>query len=435
METANALEIISPEKIGIALSDLPNALALNKTSVEKATAAARGLLDTIEAEGMNDALDADINKVLVKLRATKDIMMERRKGGTQLMDLIKKEFTGLENLLDPKNENSVYAKLQASRDAYATQKANEARKKEEEVKRKFALDKEVIQINSEIQVQLENYFSNYLGDQLRLLRSNFDSMTLENFPEKSAAIKTFATAYPFSHFSQFKPSLRLVYMSQPDADKLFAEFRVGKHEGFQRFFEARINELKDVLIDQLASKKDELNAIAEEKKKAEALAELAKQEKNKKLKAEMEAKAKEAEAEQKRMEDEAAQRKANEEEKLRIEAQERENDTATKAESSKQASMTNALFEAQAELQTAPQNNASVRESYEIEVLNPLGYLLIAQFFFEKDGKTESVAKLEKKTLGSMKKYCEAYALAHDEKIESVFLKYNEKYKTVAKKA
>jgi hypothetical protein len=74
-----------------------------------------------------------------------------------------------------------------------------------------------------------------------------------------------------------------------------------------------------------------------------------------------------------------------------------------------------------------------IREGYEIEVLDQRGYNLLVEFYFEKKGKTESIDKLDKKSLGSIRKFCERWAKKNNEKIISPFLNYKPTLKVVAK--
>ena len=140
---------IDTEQVSLVLSGAPEALTLNKTTVVKADAASQALIDTIEAQGMSDELDAEINKHLVKVRLSIEKMNERRKPITQIFDAIKKEFTSLESILDPKSPGSKYSILQKKRDDYAAQKVEERRRAEAEAQRKLDQDKELIRIKSE----------------------------------------------------------------------------------------------------------------------------------------------------------------------------------------------------------------------------------------------------------------------------------------------
>lgn len=63
---------------------------------------------------MTDEMDGEIRTFIVKAAKTLSTISERRKPITQMMDSVKKYFTGLENEINVKNEN-VIGKLQGVR--------------------------------------------------------------------------------------------------------------------------------------------------------------------------------------------------------------------------------------------------------------------------------------------------------------------------------
>jgi hypothetical protein len=422
-----ALQTIDTDQVSLVVSTAPEVLHKNQTSVTKANDAGQFLLDTIEGSGMSDELDEKCNRFLVKVRTTISEMNDRRKPITQIMDLIKKEFTTLEAQLDPKNANSVYARIQVKRDGYARFKIDEQRRKEQEVQRKLALDKELISLRSEIQMQLATHFNNYLSGKINEVNALFSSITLEHFESTVGQIRFFSEEYPQDHFKWFVPSSRPTYAVPDQVMKINSEVMVGKYEEFRSEFTNKIRETKNLILDRVHSRKTELEEIAKQQAAA------AKAQAEAKSKAEKEAADRESArlAEMKRQEEERALAEST---RLKREEEERKNASESAIRTEEQAATTNSLFDAQQTIAEASATVAPVRESYEIEVLNPIGYLLIAQFYFEHEGKNEDVTKLEKKTLGSMKKFCESYAMKNDVKIASTFLKYQEKFKTIAKK-
>lgn len=429
------LAILQPDKIGIVLADLPSALQKNKESVEKATGAGLALLTRITEGGMTAELDAECNNILVKFRNTSKSMNERRTPFTKIFDMIKGEFTEQENLLSTKNKDSIYSRIQAARDEFATQLANEQKKREQEAARKLAVEKEKINMQADFTNKLNQHFLSFLQSAKVELNNFFERLTLDSFDSGVKMISEYPTTYDYNHFNGFAPAFTFIYLKQEDCELVLTEVKKGKYGTFNSQYASDVTSFKNELLDKVSSKKTELIAIAESKRKAEEAAKAAEQAKTKAAKAAAEEAAKVAAAESERLAQEQAKRKADEELRMKEEAAKAAAAAESTVAANKQASMTEALFDAQQTVTGCEQASGQVRESCEIEVLNPLGYLLIAQFYFEQDGKSEDVSKLEKKTLGSMKKFCESYAMKHDVKIESAFLKYNEKFKTVAKKA
>lgn len=435
MELTSEIATINTEQVAVIIGGAPEALQLNKTSVENATKAAQAVIDTVEAEGMSEELDQRCNITLVKINKTIELMNDRRKPITQIMDLIKKEFTQLENAIDKKNANGVYARIQKLRDDYATKKANDKREADQVTARKLAVDKERISLTSDCELKLKQHFLDFLQAQKVILNNTFEALTIENLENETGRIRNYPETYPHKHYEQFNPFFGQAYYLTPDeVAKIIIDVTKGKFGDFNTQFNSEIVAYKHELLDKIPSKKSELEVIAEAAAETKRLADIAAKAKSKKAKEEAEAAAASAAAESTRLADEAAKRAADEEERMRAEAAKKTQDAVSSAESNKQASMTEALFDAQNTMSTEG-SSAQVRESYEIEILKPAGWLNIVQLYFEHEGMTEDVVKLEKKTLGSMKKFCESLAMKSDIKISSPFIKYTEKFKTVAKKA
>jgi len=71
----------------------------------------------------------------------------------------------------------------------------------------------------------------------------------------------------------------------------------------------------------------------------------------------------------------------------------------------------------------------NVKEGYLITLKSTAGYLLLVQFWFEKEGKSLSADKFEKFTFDRVKRFCEAYAAKNEELIQSPLLSYEPIYK------
>lgn len=396
--------LIQVESFKQIIDTAPGVLTLNETSAVKASAAGEYLLQQIASSGMNDDLDKEANDLLVKIRKTYDLMNERRKPITSLFDSVKKVFTEFEGRIDPKGKDNVYARIQLHRNNWAAAKAQEQKKREEEARRKAAYEQERITIKSDIELKLKQHFLSYVEAQQKVLVNLFEGIQLDTFDPSAQLILKFSEAYPFSHFENFIPQVYKVYLTDEEVRNILTNAKLGKFDTFAREFSETIKGLKEIFTDKLPSKRNELAAIAN-----------ANAEEKKRLEAEAEARRK---AEQERIEKESAEKAAA---------------AAAQAETNKQVETANSLFDMQAGM-VGPDSTAQVREGFEITVTNPAGYLQIVAFYFEKEGLKEGIDKLEKKTLGSMKKFVEDYAKKTGEKITNPYLVYNEKFTAVNKK-
>ena len=109
-------------------SDTENAVQANRKSYEACVQAGESLLSDISASGMNDALDEKAAEFIKKAKLTEKAMTEKRKGVTQVFDIVRKGFTMMESLISVKNTDSVVYKIQEKRNEYAVYKLEQQKK-------------------------------------------------------------------------------------------------------------------------------------------------------------------------------------------------------------------------------------------------------------------------------------------------------------------
>ena len=400
METT---ELIKVETFKVVIDSAPAALTSNQLSVSKAVEVGEALLAKANV-GMSEEVDVELNNFLVKARKTLELMKERRTPITKLFDDVRSAFTGLEGSLDPKAKDGIYLKIQTVRNAWATKKAEEEANRRREAERKLNIEKERIAIQTTCESQLTQYFIGYMEAQQNALVSIFESINLQAFEGGKQMVETFPEAYSFAHFEAFKLSFYPSFHTEAEIKNIVTNVKAGKFVAFGKEYKEGVREKKDYLILRLPAKKAELEAIA----KAGA-------------------------EEYIRLQAESEKRRVAEAERSAKESADKKALAGRQAETNKQVMTANSLFDMEAaSVQSA--STAQVREGYEIELLHPSGYQQICAFYFEKEGLKETLEKLEKKTLGSMKTFCEKWAKDRDEKIISPYLRYKEVYKAVAKK-
>ena len=127
------IAIVKQENIQTIVSAAPQSYQENKLSRERCIEAGQAILDAIQAQGgMTDVLDQQAAQYIEKARKTVKKMNERRAPVTQLFDTIRKEFTSMENDIDPTKFDTIPYKLQQCRNQFAAKK----RAEEEERRRK-----------------------------------------------------------------------------------------------------------------------------------------------------------------------------------------------------------------------------------------------------------------------------------------------------------
>lgn len=374
----------------------PQILETSKLRVSKAKEAGEGLLSKMVQ--MNDQVDEEANSYLVKARKTLDLINEQRKPITQFLDAVKKEFTTIEGELDPKKADSIVARIIKRRNDYATARLEEQKKREEESRRKQAIEKEKAEVQANIEIALENYFSEYVTDFIQDVYNRFNAMTLETFTQVEQWLRTLSGAYDRNHFEQFQVGVSTIYLTKDDKVAIKVRVMNEKFPEMTNRFAEKIKEIKIDLISKLPSKKVELEQIS--KANAEEAA---------RLKAEKE--------------------KRENEEKERLAQQQKEASDKAKAEAGAKAKASGMQSMFDAELM-----QKANRTGYDITVKHPAGYGLVFQFWFEKEGKDLPIDQMEKRTLGQMKAFCEKYAHKNDEIIQSPYLEYKEIAKVAARK-
>lgn len=374
----------------VILNSAPEILMQNQTSKSKATEAYLTIENLITDNGMSDFYDSELAKFVEKGKKTITSMNDRRKPVTQMIDLIKKEFTSLESDL-----KSTVDKAQSQRNAYATEKMKIKQEEDRQAALRLAKEKEIIEYRKSCEIAVSSYFTECASKIKSQFLNDFNSLTLENIDKAGFE----STSSNFDTY--FYKGINLTFpdnslLDKDTLDSIRSEFIDADYSAQKAQFKAEIQSQLRELVDKIPSKKAELQTLA--------LADAA----------ETERLLKEKEAREK----DEADRIAKEAENKRKEA---ETAASVKA-AGEQAAV---LVDAQVGLFEAPK----VVESYEIKLTNIAGYLMLIQFWFEKEGKSLPQDKFEKFTFARAKAFCENYAKKNDEFIKNPTIIYEPKYK------
>lgn len=433
----------------------PQILQSNQERQQKALAVGRNILTSIQEKGMDAELDEKAKNYLIKVNDATKEMKEKRASVTQIMDELKKMYTVVENELDPKKAGTIPAQIQTARDEYAKQQAEEAERKRKEAERQAAITKAKIEFKADAEVKLNAYFNDYLLSQKQKFTAKFNSLVLDSFADDAHAIRKYEPNYSQQHFEAFTIGNTSSLITAEAFSEILSEVKEGKYELFAARYKEEMTATKNDIVDKLPSKHAELQEqrrleieAAEAKRKAEEeerkrQEEMAKANEVERARLELEAeKARAAEAErqaalkaeQERLEAERKKREQEEADKLAAEAAEAQRKAEEDALIKKQGEETMAMFEKEAAIaEAAP--SPETRQGFEINVLHPVGYTQIFALWFEKVGKDLPVDKIGNTKLDQMKAWAEKEAHKSGTKIESKFLKYEETFKAVNRKA
>lgn len=402
--------------------DTELAVQENRKSYEACVKAGESLLSDIEVSGMNDSLDSQAADFIKKAKLTEKAMNEKRKGVTQVFDLVRKGFTAMENLISVKNENSVVAKIQKKRDEYAAYKLEQQRKAEAERQRQERIKEAKIQLKTNSIDILNNLLTEHSANAINKLNDTFSLLTLDNKDEVKRRISEFSDVIALGDlFVKNVPS----YSSEVPEN----EAKEIMNDAFREVSPSLISSYKNTVCstrDELLMKFDskiaelaELKRIDEERKrKAQEAAEAAR----KAQEAAEAAKAAKAEEERKKREEEV--RKADEaakEEQQRKLAEEQERRDAENAAQHATA-QAQSLFN---QTETTTESKTKVKVVKRLVVADAKGWLEIIQQWWAIEGSSLSADKLASK-LEFMRKACEKYANKEDEFIVSPYIKYED---------
>ncbi|PPK99035.1 hypothetical protein [Parapedobacter indicus] len=405
MQETQTSEIIKFEEINGLMMSAPEVLQKNQSLNAKAVAKATALRDTIEGQGMSDELDSELNKWMSSAKDADALLKQRRSPITQIANQLIKAFTSLEHPFDATKKDSFYSVFQVYRNGWAKKKADEQKAKEAEILRRQNIEKEKITLKAEIERQVREAYSHKLYEWKNWVNNVLVNMTLQNFDESRAKLENLTIDYPRDKFLMLPVNVTAIYLHVTESGKLIGDIKESLYQELSANFHENMEDLKQRTIDQLPSKKRELEnmakASAEQKALLEAQAEKRRQEEADKLKAEQE-----------------AQQKAD----------------AARIEAEKQLQTAGTLFDSAAQLAEVKEDAGKVRQGYNIEVLNPAGWGAIFFFWFEKEGQSMNVADMEKKTFKQLKTFCEKYAHKHGEKIANEAVVYEEEFKAVVTK-
>ena len=445
-------------------SDTENAVQANRKSYEACVNAGESLLFDIGVSGMNDALDERAAEFIKKAKLTEKAMTEKRKGVTQVFDIVRKGFTMMENLISVKNTDSVVYKIQEKRNEYAAYKLEQQRKAEQERLRQERIKEAKIKLKTDTIDILNNLLTEHSSAAINSLNNTFSLLTLDNKDEVKKRITECSDVLDLGHlFVNNKPSYSSEIEENDAKDimngaykeisaSLLASYKqtvATTRDELLMKFDSKIAELLEIkkAEEERKRKEEEARKAAEEERKKQEEIQRVKDEEERKRKeaelkaAEAERKAKEAELkaaeeERKRKEAEAAaaeaERKAKEEAIRKADEAAKEEQQRKLAAEQEKRDAENAAQHATAQAQSLfAQTSVGETGKQKIKVTKRLvvtgknAWLDIIQQWWTIEGSKMSPDKLASR-LEFMRKACEKHANSEEEYIVSPYIKYED---------
>ena len=393
-------------------SDTENAVQANRKSYEACVNAGESLLFDIGVSGMNDALDERAAEFIKKAKLTEKAMTEKRKGVTQVFDIVRKGFTMMENLISVKNTDSVVYKIQEKRNEYAAYKLEQQRKAEQERLRQERIKEAKIKLKTDTIDILNNLLTEHSSAAINSLNNTFSLLTLDNKDEVKKRITECSDVLDLGHlFVNNKPS----YSSEIEENDA-KDIMNGAYKEISASLLASYKQTVATTRDELLMKFDSKIAELLEIKKAE---EERKRKEEEARKAEEERKRKEerkAKEEAIRKADEAA--KEEQQRKLAAEQEKRDAENAAQHATAQAQS----LF---AQTSVGETGKQKIKVTKRLVVTGKNAWLDIIQQWWTIEGSKMPPDKLASR-LEFMRKACEKHANSEEEYIVSPYIKYED---------
>ncbi|MYM12795.1 cell envelope integrity protein TolA [Muribaculum intestinale] len=376
--TTTALAIASSaENVGAIVRNTPESFRKNQLSHDNCLRACENLLVQIKEKGMTDELDKTAATYLERTRRTVKAMTELRSPVTKLFDQVRKEFTTLENDIDPTKAGTVPYQLQQLRNMYAAKKREEeeAKRRAEEAKRQADMARE--QYRNACEDDYRQKFNDLIVTRINKLTDLNSSVNLDNYKAVYDTVAGYAVELP----ADWCPpsSVRMPFNLTSDESRNIRGDVMRRLIGqFAEQYRSEIGDYRQEILDKLPSKKSELERAA-----------------------------KASEEEAKRIAEEIKKRDAAELARKEAERVAREQEEAKKKEVQKAGAEAASLFDlSQATAQTY---QPKTKVTKKIRILNPNGYMQVLMMWWAKEGSRmtdEELAKIFKKQIS----FCEKVA-------------------------
>lgn len=388
----------------------PEILQKNTNLLRKAIDAGQVILDTIEAEGMSEELDAAANKYMADAAKAVDVMYSRRSPITKMLTAISKEFTGQEALLDKLKSDTIPYKVQSARNDYARKVLAEQRRKEQELRNKQMADQEKIDVVARVELTVREKYNSILFSFKKKYNDLFNSLTTENASDIKEQLGKVPLSYPRDKFLEIACPVTANYLLPVDLTPIVYSTKEGLYDELNANFRENMEGLKMHLQDQIPARLQELADIAKASK-----------------------------AEQERLRKSAELRQRENELALEQEQARKDKEALETATVNREVGVAQNLFEANiAQVEIDSEQTAAVKKFYIIEVLTKAGWIQIINYWFEKCATSVPHDKFGGKKLEAMKKDLETLAYssnARDRISDSQHLRYVEDVKALTRKA
>ena len=401
-------------------SDTENAVQANRKSYEACVNAGESLLFDIGVSGMNDALDERAAEFIKKAKLTEKAMTEKRKGVTQVFDIVRKGFTMMENLISVKNTDSVVYKIQEKRNEYAAYKLEQQRKAEQERLRQERIKEAKIKLKTDTIDILNNLLTEHSSAAINSLNNTFSLLTLDNKDEVKKRITECSDVLDLGHlFVNNKPSYSSE-IEENDAKDIMNGAYKEISASLLASYKQTVATTRDELLMKFDSKIAELLEIKKAEEERKRKEEEARKDEEERKRKEAELKAAEAERKAKEEAIRKADEAAKEEQQRKLAAEQEKRDAENAAQHA--TAQAQSLF---AQTSVGETGKQKIKVTKRLVVTGKNAWLDIIQQWWTIEGSKMPPDKLASR-LEFMRKACEKHANSEEEYIVSPYIKYED---------
>lgn len=379
----------SVDDFKVVMSDAPGVLLANQNSARKCVEFGNALIERAK-NNLTQPVYTELSAFIAKAKKTLDVTNGNRKPFTVLLDKVKKCFTESEN-----NIKDIITKAEGLRNEYVKREKEAEQARRLEALRKQEEANARIRIEQDLTVLIDELFLSTVESAKQMLLYSLTKATLANIDKLHDDVANYRTDTLTSAALTVAP-IPSQYVPAEEQKEIIGRIVESKIFGYKETYKSEISSYKEVILSRFPSKRREL----EEMQQAD------------------EAKRAELEALQK-------QREAEERARQQREAEAARNRAAQEAEMKANARKLSATIDNQSSLFAQPTVNA--KETVRIEVTHAAGYMLLAQFWFENEGKNMPLDKVEKMTFKRIAAWAEK--VADTKRVQSEFVKYETVYK------
>lgn len=366
---SNDITTIQELPVSQVMQTAPVSYEENAISRQRCMAAGTAILQEIEQNGMDEALDAKAAEFIGKAQKTLAKMRDKRMPVTRLFDQVRKMFTAQENDVDPSAAQSVAWQLQQQRNKFAAYKRQ---LEEQERLKQLQLQQQKVneqRYTDDVQADYRSLGFTMQRQAVDAINAIFNNVTIDTYDAVTKQISEYSDSLPEEAFTPARSSVQVPgNMSMSQAIIIRKNTLTNIMPELRTQYAATIADVKQKLLSELPGKLDSLRKMA--------------------------AVIDEAEKEAMRIE----MQKRDAEEKARLEAkmQEEKQRQEAAAKMAQQQAAINDMFNQSSTVSMTSETTTKVKVRQVIQLLSPDGIMPVIALWWQEEGCHMSIDELTK---------------------------------------